>query len=71
MTILLPDYVGPENRHVMEGAQRVLDQIRLIARLKSAGHDTAEAEGLFKEFRHALMCMQEHRQRLQAEYGAQ
>ncbi|MHB2209782.1 hypothetical protein [Methylobacterium sp. CM6257] len=70
MTTLVPTDLELAIRHVTEGTERVINQARLVARLKAEGHDTAEAEGLLAEFRHALALMEDRRQRLQAEHEA-
>jgi hypothetical protein len=70
VTTPLPADLELAIRHVTEGTERVLNQARLVARLKATGHDTAEAEGLLAEFRRALAHMHDHRQRLQAAYDA-
>ena len=46
----LLDLLGLAQQHIVLGRRQIDDQYRIIAKLKSEGHDTAAAVDLLKQF---------------------
>jgi negative regulator of genetic competence, sporulation and motility len=57
------------DRHIAQGERHVTQQEELVARLRSHGLPTDEAENLLEEFRALLLQHREHRRVMLGDLG--
>lgn len=58
------DHLAAAQRDVLQGEQRVAEQVELLERLKRGGHDTAQALAFLEALEQTLSAWREHREQI-------
>ena len=66
---MLGEHLAEADEHIALGTRHISDQLARIAKLKSGGHDTTNAESLLKIMQETQATREQHRKRLLQQLG--